>query len=118
MKNELLKNGGWTFQGSRTDIVFSGEHLGVRYQVTRETDQTGPHSGPVQFGQRYAGHTLRTDSGIRESCQIKSRASKAEMQSEAESMIKHYATWEDRTIPLSMWAARQEWAEKHPACSE
>jgi hypothetical protein len=63
--NNLLKNGGWTFQGSREDIILDErDETGRRYQVTRCSDQTGPHDGHPQFRQRFAGHMLRCDLGM------------------------------------------------------
>lgn len=52
----LLKNGGWTFQGSREDIIIDERDSG--WQVTETTDQHQT-SGPTQFVQRHAGYWLR-----------------------------------------------------------
>jgi hypothetical protein len=110
MKTALLKNGGWTFQGSREDIILSGVTGQTTYQVTRCSNQTGPHSGAEQFRQRFAGYYLRTDSGLHERMYATSRTSQIRLKAEAESMIRHAEVWktENLGLELSTYAARAE----------
>jgi hypothetical protein len=87
MKSALLKHGGWTSQGSREDIRWSGSVCGIQWQITTCSDQTGPHATGEQFRQRFAGHNLRTSLGQCVRLKTFSQESKTSIIAEAMTVI-------------------------------
>ena len=63
-------------------VIDDVDAAGRRYQVTRCSYQTGPHSGPVQFGQAFAHHLLRCDLGVT-TLDTRSRANRGQLRDAA-----------------------------------